>query len=78
MEKAPTRSIGQNWRDCETHMKSMMKEHVPKKKVERCYLLPWLTSTLHRMCRKKGHMYAKAKKDRTHLKEFAKFQKCTQ
>ena len=78
MERAPTRSIEQNWQDFETHMKAIMKDHVPKKRVGRRYHLPWLTSTLRRMCRKKGRMYAKAKKDRAHWKEFVEFQKSTQ
>ncbi len=76
MEKAQTRSIQQNWLDFESRMKSMMLDHIPKKKIV-CYHLPWLTSTLRCMCRKKGQMYAKAKKDRTRRKEFAKFQKST-
>ena len=55
-----------------------MKEHVPKKNVGGCYHLPWMTSTLRRMCRKKWRLYSKAKKKGTCWKEFIEFQKSTQ
>ena len=77
-EVAPTRSIEENWSAFETHMKQLMKEHVPKKNVGGRFHLPWMTSALRRMCRKKGRLHAKAKRNKSHWKEFEAYQKQTQ
>ena len=59
-------------------MKQLVKEHVPKKNVGGRYHLPWMTSTLRRIYRKKGRLYSKAKKKGARCKEFIEFQRSPQ
>ena len=77
-ETASTRNIEQNWNAFEAHMKQLVKEHVPKKNVGGRYHLPWMTSTMRRMYRKKGRLYSKAKKKGARWKEFIEFQESPQ
>ena len=44
------------------HLKSSQEKHIPSKLSSTRYNVPWLTSTIRRMCRKKRRLYRRAKK----------------
>jgi len=73
-----SRSIKQNWQSFAKHMKSMLHQHVPIKKVGSRHHLPWMNTTLHRMRKKKGQLYTKAKKTGVGWEKFVECQKATQ
>ena len=61
-----SRSIEQIWKCFERHLKDLLNQHVPRKSVCVRRHLPWMNTRLHRMCKRKGRLYVKAKKDRAY------------
>ena len=63
----------QIWLD---HLKSTQNRNIPSKLTSTRYNVPWLSSKVKRMCRKKRRLYRKAKKSgsTTHKAAFKKFQ----
>ena len=55
------RSVEENWDTLLNHLKSSQENHIPSKLSSTRYNVPWLTSTIRRMCRKKRRLYRRAK-----------------
>ena len=56
------RSEEENWDTLVNHLKSSQEKLIPSKLSSTRYNVPWLTSTIRRMCRKKRRLYRGAKK----------------
>ena len=55
-------SVEENWDTLVNHLMSSQDKHIPSKLSSMRYNVPWLTSTIRRMCRKKRRLYRRAKK----------------
>lgn len=61
---SPNRTIHQNWKSLKDHIFTTMDSHVPSKMSKSRSDLPWLTTSLKRIIRRKNKLYAKAKKSK--------------
>ena len=66
----------QSWEKLKSHIKNLMKEHVPTKSVFGHFHLPWLPPLLKRIV-KKGRLYRKAKKKRSWWNHYREFEHST-
>ena len=57
-----SKTVEENWCDFKNSMHELINIHVPIKSVSGKPRVPWLTSKLQRLCRKKERYYGKAKK----------------
>ena len=71
-----TRDIHQNWEAFNNHMQDLRKS-IPSKKTSSRYNLPWLSSDVKRMCRKKRRLYRKARRSKDHWVKFYSHQEAT-
>ena len=71
-----TRDIHQNWEAFNNHMQDLRKS-IPSKKTSSRYNLPWLSSDVKRMCRKKRRLYRKARRSKDHWAKFYSHQEAT-
>ena len=55
-----SRTVEQNYQEFSNHIKNVITEHVPSKMTSSMSNLPWFTSSLKRMCKKKQRLYNKA------------------
>ena len=58
------RDVDTNYNDFQQHVEDMLDKHVPTKLSKLSSSrknVPWLTPTIRRMCRKKQHLYNRAK-----------------
>jgi len=69
-------SIEANWKLFSDYMKCTQSKHIPNKLTSTRYNVPWLSGKVKKMCRKKRHLYRKAKKsdDPVHKSAFKKLQ----
>ena len=52
----------ENWDTLVNHLKSSQEKHIPSKLSSTRYNVPWLISTIRKMCLKKRRLYRRAKK----------------
>ena len=71
-----TRDIHQNCEAFNNHMQDLRKS-IPSKKTSSKYNLPWLSSDVKRMCRKKRRLYRKARCSKDHWAKFYSHQETT-
>ena len=76
MHGCEDRSIEANWKLFSDHLKCTQSKHIPSKLTSTRYNVPWLSGKVKKMCRKKRHLYRKAKKsdDPVHKSAFKKLQ----
>jgi hypothetical protein len=72
-----SRSVQDNWLVIKEHIQNNIKEHIPTKLVSSRYNLPWVTSNLRRLTRKKQRLYNAARKvnSTTAWDKYRKFKK---
>ena len=52
----------ENYSKLKTHVDQVVKDHIPSKKVTTRYNVPWISTSVKRMCRKKQRLYNKARR----------------
>ena len=55
------RSVEENWNLFKNAITDSIKKHIPSKKINGKHSLPWITTTIRKMIRKKQRLYNKAK-----------------
>jgi len=62
LDSGVSRDVESNWDLLATHLRSIQDKHIPTKLTSTRHNVPWLTSSVKRMCRKKRRLYRRAKK----------------
>ena len=57
-------SVDENWQKVKNHVLQMVEQYIPSKVSSTKFNLPWVTTTIKRLCRKKQRLYNKWKKSR--------------
>jgi hypothetical protein len=59
-------TIEENWKQFKEAIETCIEKHIPKKKIGKHHDVPWMTTDIKRLIRKKQRLYNKSKKSRNH------------
>ena len=62
IDKPESRSVSENWEMFATKLTDIMNKYIPSKMSNYKHTVPWITSEVKRMCRKKQKLYNRARK----------------
>ena len=65
-------TIEENWKQFKEAIETCIEKHIPKKKIGKHHVVPWMTTDIKRLIRKKQRLYNKSKKSKkpSHKKAF--------
>jgi hypothetical protein len=65
-------TVEENWKQFKETIETCIDKHIPKKKIGKYHDVPWMTTDIKRLIRKKQRLYNKSKKSKkpSHKKAF--------